>query len=598
MVRIIQTCYLKKIALRTSILIMAISLMTQHTGLSQVKSGSTLPETGKLKSAMDYLNTRNEVYLRIGLPATNEIAILSSIVSIGKITEDHIYLYADRDGFNEFTSLNLNYEVVTPPSFKEHVSMSDGNWQPGDWDVYPTFGDYVDAMHQFALDYPDICLLDTIGYSINNRPILVVKISDQVSTAEPEPGFFYSSTMHGDELPGYVLMLRLIDYLLEGYDSIPKVTELVNQLQIWINPLANPDGTYFLGDFTVNQATRGNATGKDLNRDFPEIQWGEIPEDFSCQPETKAMMEFMTKHPPVMSANIHSGAELVNYPWDAWPERHADDDWFQFVSRQYADTVHLDSHKDPEFEDYLTDEIDGITNGYDWYYAPGTRQDYVTWYLNGREVTLELSIDKAPPALQLPLFWEYNYRSLLNYMQQCLYGFRGTITDQQSGDPIRSRITVVEHDKDRSYVFSDSASGQYFRPIKGGTYDLEFTAPGYITRRIDNLLISNFIAAEINVQLEKYKTSIDEHNQNNLIINLLSNPFSESLSAAITSGQQVTAHYYLVNLYGQRVTGPEKTILQTGENFINIDASSLRPGYYILHISIPSRDINTVVVKM
>jgi len=576
---------------RQSLLILCLLLLFIRPALSQVKSASAL-------EAMDYLDTRNEVYLRTALPSAEKIATISSIVSIDKITENYIYLYANRDGFEEFEVLDLKYEVLVPPSLKNFVKMSTGNWKPGDFDVYPTFGEYVAVMQQFALDYPDICMLDTIGFSTNSRPILVVKISDQVAIDEPEPDFFYSSTMHGDELPGYVLLIRLIDYMLKGYDSIPKVTEMVDQLQIRINPLANPDGTYINGDHTVIGATRSNSDGKDLNRDFPEIDWGEVPKNFSCQPETKDMMEFMAKHPPVMSANIHAGAELVNYPWDAWPARHADDDWFRFVSREYADTVHLLSHSNPAFDEYFTHEDNGITNGHDWYYAPGTRQDYITYYQNGREVTLEISLDKVPPARQLPLFWEYNYRSLLNYMQQCMYGFRGTITDIQTDAPIRAKISVVDHDKNRSGVWSDSVSGQYFRPIRGGEYDLEFTAPGYLDKRINNLFISDFLAVEIDVQLEINPASTIELNENSLNVRPLTNPFNESLRAAISSARQVTAHYCLVNLYGQQVTRPEKTIIYRGDNVILLNTSGLRPGYYILNISIPSRDINTVVVKM
>jgi len=49
----------------------------------------------------------------------------------------------------------------------------------------------------------------------------------------------YTSSMHGDELTGYVLMLRLIDSLLSTYGTNPRVTNLVNNFEIWINPLAN-----------------------------------------------------------------------------------------------------------------------------------------------------------------------------------------------------------------------------------------------------------------------------------------------------------------------------------------------------------------------
>ena len=66
----------------------------------------------------------------------------------------------------------------------------------------------------------------------------------------------YTSSMHGGETAGYVLMLRLIDTLLSGYGITPKITNIVKNVEIWINPLANPDGTYWGGNNTVNQAKR------------------------------------------------------------------------------------------------------------------------------------------------------------------------------------------------------------------------------------------------------------------------------------------------------------------------------------------------------
>ncbi|MBA7590890.1 hypothetical protein ES708_33032 [subsurface metagenome] len=232
-----------------------------------------------------------------------------------------------------------------------------------------------------------------------------MKISDNVSEFENEPETFLTSTMHGNETGGYILMLRLIDYLLENYSSQTRVTSLIDSLQIWINPLANPDGTYAGGSHTISGATRRNANSVDLNRNFPDPQDGPHPDGYEYQPETTSMMEFMTKHNFVISANFHSGAEVVNYPWDTWTQRHADDSWFKFISREYADTVHQYS------SGYMTFLDNGITNGADWYMINGGRQDYVTYFLQGREVTIEL--DNLPfitPVNDLDNLWNYNYR--------------------------------------------------------------------------------------------------------------------------------------------------------------------------------------------
>ena len=76
---------------------------------------------------------------------------------------------------------------------------------------YPTYDQYVEMMQHFAIQHPDICRLDTFGTSVEGRLLLALKISDNVEQDEPEAQFLYTSTIHGDELVGIVLMLRLAD---------------------------------------------------------------------------------------------------------------------------------------------------------------------------------------------------------------------------------------------------------------------------------------------------------------------------------------------------------------------------------------------------
>src|SRR5690606_13693325 len=150
-----------------------------------------------------------------------------------------------------------------------------------------------------------------------------------VSQNEAEPEFFYTSSMHGDELAGYPLMLRLIDYLLTNYGTNSEVTNIVNSTQIFINPLANPDGSYrnsgnnILGS-SGNTPTRANANGRDLNRNYPDNMQGLHYDGPVYEPETKAFMAFEASRDFVLSANFHGGTALVNYPYDNTLGTHAD----------------------------------------------------------------------------------------------------------------------------------------------------------------------------------------------------------------------------------------------------------------------------------
>jgi len=119
-------------------------------------------------------------------------------------------------------------------------------------------------------------------------------------------------------------------------------------------------------------------------------------------------------------------------------------------------------------------------------------------------MTLEISSDKMPQESQLPGFWEYNYRSFKNYMGQSLYGFSGIVTNSVTGNPVRAKVFVENHDMDSTWVFSQQETGSYHRPIKTGTYDVTFSAFGYNAQTIEDIVIVDYSTLNLDVELEPY----------------------------------------------------------------------------------------------
>ena len=290
------------------------------------------------------------------------------------------------------------------------VTMASDVSQMAQWDRYPTYGTYVAMMQQWAADFPALCRLDTIGTSIQGRLILSLEIAGNLAdTTLPE--FFYSSTIHGDEVTGYVMMLRLIDTLLHGYGSNPLYTQLVNTTRICINPLANPDGTYRSGDNTVQGAQRYNANYVDLNRNYPN-PFGSS--QANLQQENAAMISYVGRHRFRLSANLHGGSEVMNYPWDCFTSAqrpHPKSAWWQEVCKRLVDTIH--TYTGGHFNDVTSE---GYIAGGDWYVITGGRQDYMNYYHNCLELTMEVSTTKLLSSSQLPVYWNFLQHSLVNYI--------------------------------------------------------------------------------------------------------------------------------------------------------------------------------------
>lgn len=452
---------------------------------------------------------------------------------------------------------------------------------------YPTWEQYDSMMHYFASNYPDICRVDTFGYSKEGRLLLAVKISDHVQSREDEPAFLYTSTMHGDELVGYVLTLRLISFILESYGQNIEVDRLVDDLEIWINPLSNPDYTYYSGNSTVANSTRPYNDALNLNRNFPDPSSGDKNDTTGIIKENQAMMLFMMKHQFNLSANIHSGEEVVNYPWDFTYNLHPDDDWYRFISREYADVAR---DVNPE---YMNNFIDGITNGAKWYVIYGGRQDYVNYYLHGREVTLELSMTKKLPSEYLDSYWNYNKWSLLNYMAQARYGIHGNVRNSSTGSPVGAEIRVINHidstlhDDSTSWVISDPFSGNFYRYLKEGVYDLVVSAEEFFTDTIYEVEVRDYFKTEVNIELDSTGASDTGRNihseqaGSSQGVHLYPNPAGELATLVFDEATVKEADIELYSLTGSLV---RRYTIAGGAKEFQLNLSGIEAGFYEVFI--------------
>lgn len=149
-------------------------------------------------------------------------------------------------------------------------------------------------------------------------------------------------------------------------------------------------------------------------------------------------MDWIAKIPFVLSANLHGGAVVANYPYDdgpdntrAFPNLSPDDTVFRMLAQTYSNahtTMHLNlSCPPPEGQPVgVLDEKfpNGITNGAAWYPVPGGMQDYNYLRSNSFEITLELSCTKYPLADLLPKFWLENREALLAYVEMVWKSFK------------------------------------------------------------------------------------------------------------------------------------------------------------------------------
>lgn len=364
---------------------------------------------------------------------------------------------------------------------------------------------------------PKTSRLYSIGQSVNGLDLLVIELGTSPGNHEIlKPEFKYVGNMHGNEVVGKELLLWLAHYMCTEYNNgNEEIQSIMNTTRIHILPSMNPDGyeeAYNYPSFPKPYVYgRPNANGVDLNRNFPNLdQWACIiptggrsdhltqklafrelqqrsimdystdysssssPED-QTQPETTAVINWILRHPFVLSANLHGGDLVANYPYDAscngqeqgFYQGSPDDETFRFLAKGYS-TNHARMSQPGQACDSGETFKNGITNGADWYSVPGGMQDYNYLASNAFEITLELGCDKFPKEEDLPTYWEENKNALLSYMQYVHCGVYGLVTDE-NGEPADNVIVVV---KGNSHGITTTQQGEYWRLLPPGEYEI------------------------------------------------------------------------------------------------------------------------------
>lgn len=445
---------------------------------------------GVVASAADYPKV-TVIHVPLDDPA------LIQELSAGGFVIDHVSpsgfeVYLREAEWDRFAARNLPFTIVeTQP---QPPVAQDGAKGLG---VYHSYSALTTELQAYASAYPAICRLSSLGQSVQGRELWAVKITDNPDDEEDEPEFKYVSTMHGDEPVGTELVLYLIDRLLTGYGVDTRITQLVDETEIWLVPLMNPDG------LTAN--SRVNAQGLDLNRVFPHYATdftgtmydGEALGAAGRPPEVQHIMNWSAQHSFTLSANLHTGEVVVNYPYDFAPAvpngQYAatpDDDLFVDVALRYS------SHNPPMYASLVFPQ--GITNGCDWYWVLGGMQDWNYRYLGTSEMTIELAKPKKPVEALLPTYWANNQESMLHYLEASHLGIRGVIVDAITGEPVHASVTVQGNPQ---RVFTDPDVGDYHRLLLPGIYGIDIEAEGYFPQSVGGIVVGSGAATRVDVAM-------------------------------------------------------------------------------------------------
>lgn len=183
--------------------------------------------------------------------------------------------------------------------------------------------------------YPHLASVEIIGRSGEDRPIAAIQLTSRfVIPEKPKKAMVIDAMHHSREVMTSEIALDIVETLTQGYEKDARVRKWLDNNVIWIVPMVNPDGNHRV--WNGKTMWRKNALGGygvDINRNYP-FEWnscngssGSKSSDTyrgpgpGSEPETKALMELVSRVKPKFNLSYHSFSEIVIYPFGCNPKK-------------------------------------------------------------------------------------------------------------------------------------------------------------------------------------------------------------------------------------------------------------------------------------
>jgi murein tripeptide amidase MpaA len=400
-----------------------------------VKSRISLPLNILNEKQQSKVN--NETYFIVKIELIDEeikYQLLKLNLDIMAVKNNAAYVLARPEDLELMSTFGLDYFLIrqVQPQ-KQKAGMVSSSSANG---AFHSYSEVEEGLRAMAQEYSPIASLHDLGETLEGRTIWGLKISDNVELEENEVKVLFIGCHHAREWISVEVPYMLAEYLLREYRENSQVRRLVNQSEIWIVPLLNPDGLeYSIHTFRwwrKNRRDNNDGTfGVDPNRNY-SYMWGFDDEGSSPQtwaqsyrgpyafsePETEAMRQLLQQREYKAAISYHNYSQLVLYPWS-----------YCYVRAPHYNIL-----------DYLATRMSQLmeaSRGY--YYDPGqgsglytTNGDFADWAY-GIHGSLAFTIELSPDDILLggfvnaqeeiiPIFQE-NLPAALFLIQWCIDNF-------------------------------------------------------------------------------------------------------------------------------------------------------------------------------
>lgn len=220
----------------------------------------------------------------------------------------------------------------------------------GPFDCYRTVTEVEAAMEDLAKS--KVATIEPVGPSHDGRPLYAIKVTNPTLSIPPKPRVLILGGLHPREFAPPELVMRIAESLTAAYGIDASTTAVLNETEVYLIPLANPDGRIKVEDQDTNYthwrkntnpecqiySPPDSGPGVDLNRNFG-VGWGGGIKDVcdnryqglhsTSEVETQWLQQYIAKlfpeqtsagmffdvHAPRPGQTLAAAQELVLWPY-------------------------------------------------------------------------------------------------------------------------------------------------------------------------------------------------------------------------------------------------------------------------------------------
>ncbi|KAM7375124.1 hypothetical protein PAMA_014282 [Pampus argenteus] len=316
--------------------ILSITPTTQQQ-VDILKNVSTQYETSLWQPVShQYIKEETEVHLFV---PTSSLATVKDLLQKHDIRHEVLL-----DNANELIEMQTRNDSTDPRSGSTF------------YERYHSLEDIYYWINLTIQDNPSRVKAILLGSSYEKRPLYALKLS--FSDRPNKKAMWIDCGIHAREWISPAFCLWFVQYSLAFYMQNQDITQILDNLDVYVLPVLNPDGYHYT--WTTNRMWRKNRSlskvsscvGVDLNRNFDanwctegasdypcsEIYCGEFPES---EPESQAVADFLRSHKNTIQLyfSIHSYSQMLLFPYSCSLEEAENHNDLLEMAKQAAQNI-------------------------------------------------------------------------------------------------------------------------------------------------------------------------------------------------------------------------------------------------------------------